>query len=238
VRSRILWLSFFALVVSLLPTRSSAQGCAGVMTPEYSSYVTVSYDADYNIYSTAGVDGYTSIGNTEYCPISGVTHRGDVCNTLGGVGGCSASGGVPPASYLGWTNPQEIVGVPGVIYLDSVTVEVICSAVGDIYSSGGGLSKYYEFAFTWMLRSGLPLIVGTNYFYPVIANCSNGTPDWYPATVEDSSVDAPIDVTFLTGSFMVRISTLAFWTSLGGFTIAAYPSTYPPEPCTHTGPQP
>lgn len=62
-------------------------------------------------------------------------------------------------------------------------------------------------------------------------------PDWYPATVEDATPDAPIDVTFLTGSFMVRVSTTAYWTTLGGFTIAAYPSTYPPEPCTHTGPQ-
>jgi hypothetical protein len=237
MKSRILWLSCLALMMSLLPSRSSAQGCQGVMTPEYSSYLTMSSDANGNYYSAAGVDGYTVIGNTEYCPINGVTHRASVCNTFNGVGGCSASGGVPPASYLGWVNTQEIVGEPGIIYLDTFTVEVICSAVGDIYSSGS-IKNYYEFAFTWMLRNGLPLIVGTNYFYPVIANCSNGTPDWYPATVEDSSVDAPIDVTFETGSFMVRVSTLAHWTTLGGFTIAAFPSTYPPEPCTHTGPQP
>src|ERR1700740_1153405 len=137
MRSRILWAALLlAVFVFVLPVRSIAQGCQGVMTPEYSTYTTIS-NVGNDIYSTAAVDGYTHIGNTEYCNINGTTHRGFVSNTLGGVGGEVYGGAVPPASYIGVVNPQKIVGVQGVIYVDSTDAWIACSAVGTIFSGGG-----------------------------------------------------------------------------------------------------
>lgn len=242
MRSRILWFAFLVLSLSLLPVRSSAQGCAGVMTPEYSSYLTISGDSSNHIYTSAGVDGYTAIGNTEYCNISGTTHRASVCNTLGGVGGCSTSGAVSPASYLGWSQSEEIVGVPGVNYLDSVSASVICSAVGTIYSAGGSLSKYIEWAVTTEKKNG----AGTYYpnqnvwEYPAVPWCNNGTPDLSDTPILDDSANAAIDVYWVEQALMIRLSTTSTWTRVG-YTATTSEYTTIPNPanfaCTHTGPQ-
>lgn len=165
------------------------------------------------------------------------THTPFVSNTVNGVGSGMVSG--TPVCVTCYLSEQYDS-------TDPITLELpdnSASSIGQVYCSVGGLifvieqNPYFEFAFTWMLKNGLPLIVGPTYIYPVTQNCSNGTPDWYPATVQDKTPDAPFDVTFLTGSFMVRASTTAYWTSILGFTIVTYPSAYPPEPCVHTGPQ-
>ena len=140
-----IWLfGVLALWLLALPTFTAAQGCQGIMRPEYSYYVAVTADQNDNPYSTALVDGTTVIGNTEYCPIGGVTHRGLVNNTLGSASGSVYGGAVPPASYLGVSNQKEIVGVPGVEYTNTISVEVICSAVGNIFSFSGSFVRLME----------------------------------------------------------------------------------------------
>ena len=140
MKSGMLWLVCFAFCMLAFPAIGSAQGCKGVMTPEYSTYTTFALDQSLHIYSTFAVDGTTIIGNTEYCNISGTTHRGSAYNKLGSVGGTIYSPPVPPASYLGVSNPQEIVGVPGVVYVDSTQGYVICSSVGTLFSASLNIS--------------------------------------------------------------------------------------------------
>ena len=133
--SRSIFLTLFVVGLLSLPAKSSAQGCQGVMTPEYSSYTSFALDAGFYIYSTAVVDGFTTIGNTEYCNISGATHHGTVYNSLNGTGGWVTGTAVAPASYLSATNSEDIVAQPGVVYTDDVDDEVICSFVGALYNT-------------------------------------------------------------------------------------------------------
>jgi hypothetical protein len=164
------------------------------------------------------------------------THTPSVTNIVNGVGGTVTGAAGCVTCYL---SEQVNDSTPVTLELSTTS-----STSGQVYCSVGGLiffaklSDYFEFAFTWMSKNGPPLIVGTNYIYPVTQNCSNGTPDWYPGTLEDSSSHAANDVRFWSGNFMVRASTTAYWTPLEpiGFTLVGYTSAYPPEPCTHTGP--
>jgi hypothetical protein len=139
VKSKLLfpWLSI-AVIALLIPVQTWAQGCAGVMTPRYSSYTSNSVDNNNYIYATIGVDGYTSIGNTEYCNITGTTHRPEIYNMLNTTGGYYFGSSVSPASYISFSNTQDIIGQPGVEYPLNDWAAIICSAVGTIYNSGGG----------------------------------------------------------------------------------------------------
>ncbi len=118
----------------LLAGPALAQGCRGVMTPEYSTYVSYSVGASYTIYSTVVLDGSTEIGNTEYCNLSGVTHTPTVRDRLGSASGSGSGAPVSPAAYLSQEETEQIVGVPRVVYYESASADVYCSAVGEIYS--------------------------------------------------------------------------------------------------------
>jgi hypothetical protein len=140
MKSRILLFSLFFLILLVLPTPNQAQGCQGVMSPSYSTYTSLSLDSSLHIYTTVVVDGSTVIHQSEYCNIGGATHKGSVYNKLGSTGGWVYGPPVPPAQYFAVTNPQEIIGVPGVVYTDTTQADVLCSFVGGLFNSGPGNS--------------------------------------------------------------------------------------------------
>ena len=147
MKSKLLWLSFAVISCLLLPTRGCAQGCVGVMTPEYSTYNSSSFDSSDHIYSSVSVDGYTLMGNTEYCPAAKTAiHTPRAYNVLSTMGGWINGNGAPAASYISVTNPEEIVGIPGVVYYNVMQTRVICSDVGSFYSAY--VSDYAEIATT------------------------------------------------------------------------------------------
>jgi hypothetical protein len=138
---KLLWLFFIIGTILLIPAPTLAQGCQGVMSPQYSSYDSESYD-NTNLYVNETVDGYTTIGNTEFCNISGTTHHAWVNNTLNGKGGWQAGPYVAPASYISFTNSQFIPAHPGVNYSNTIQAEVLCSAVGDIFGTPSSVFGY------------------------------------------------------------------------------------------------
>ncbi|MGH9698260.1 MAG: hypothetical protein ACRD5R_18025 [Candidatus Acidiferrales bacterium] len=119
----------------LCPRHAAAQGCVGVMTPEYSSYSTFSSDTGSDIAVSAVVDGYTEIHLSEYCQIPpGTTHQGRVYNVVNNVGGWSYGPTVSPSSYISLTNGQDIPADPGYVYDGDIEFLVYCTAVGDIFT--------------------------------------------------------------------------------------------------------
>lgn len=132
------------LCVLFSPHRASAQGCVGIMTSEYSSYISYSTNPDLNnpntatVYSTVVVDGYAAIHTSEYCQIApGTTHHGYVSNVLGSTGGGLSGPNVCPGCYISVSNSQQIAADAGVIYIEDSEATILCSAIGDIFSSVG-----------------------------------------------------------------------------------------------------
>jgi hypothetical protein len=108
------------------------------MTANFSTYVTYSADTSYHLYSTVLVDGSAIIHPSEYCNLSGVTHFGTATNVLNGTGGSVYGPRLSPSSYISVSNPQDIIGSPGVEYPESADGEITCSAIGTFYSSSPG----------------------------------------------------------------------------------------------------
>lgn len=112
--------------------KALAQGCGSWMTPRYSTYINYSTDWTY-IYTSVSVTG-TSTGT---CPVgcycSGVTHRPDVYNKIGIVGGWNSGTAVPWNSYIDYTSNRSAEATAGVDYKFSSIAEIICSAVGTFY---------------------------------------------------------------------------------------------------------
>lgn len=131
-------LPMLPLCLVLFAHRASAQGCSGLMTPAFSSYVTYSVDSSNNIYSTVLVDGSANIHTSEYCSIPyGTTHKGMAYNKLGSTGGAVYGPGVCPSCYISVSNSQQIAADQGVIYVENDEEDVQCSDIGIFWSSGG-----------------------------------------------------------------------------------------------------
>jgi hypothetical protein len=121
----------------------------------------------------------------------------------------------------------------------------LIEVAGTVKTVWASILDYFEFAYTWSYSAGGATIDGNgNYFYPVINWCANGTPDWNPQIVEDSSVTKTGDRYFVTGNFMKRPSTSSYWIPAdapfgsAGLTLVGFPGPIMPHLCTHTGPQP
>jgi hypothetical protein len=138
-----------ALAAFLAPSRSSAQGCVGVMTGNtYSSYVTYGLSASnaagpYTITKTVLVDGSATIHPSPYCNLSGTFHYGVVTNTLGSATGSTWGPHVCPACYISVQNTLQIAGALDITYLDDFSASADCSFAGTLFSSirGGGNIK-------------------------------------------------------------------------------------------------
>jgi hypothetical protein len=120
----------------------------------------------------------------------------------------------------------------------------LIEVAGTVKTVWASILDYFEFAYTWSYSAGGAVIDGNgNYFYPVINWCANGTPDWNPQIVEDSSITKAGDRFFVTGNFMIRPTPDSYWIAAdapfggGGLTIVGYPGPLMPHLCTHTGPQ-
>lgn len=153
MKLKILFL-FLAFIICLtLPTGGWAQGCQGVMTPQYSEYDTFSGDMSNHIYTTVVVDGYTTIHPSPYCNINNTYHTPCATNVLNGTGGQICGARVSPASYLSLSNAQQIVAVPGVAYVMTESAMVLCSAVGSIFGVPS-TALYVEEAVTYSKKIG------------------------------------------------------------------------------------
>jgi hypothetical protein len=131
-------LKIFLLVTFLIlvPTKASAQGCQGVMTPAYSTYNTLSMShttSTVYLNSNVVVDGTTYIVASRYCNLSGAYHRGVVTNILNGVGGQLWGPEITPSGYISVTNPQEFIWT-GIIYANTTVGEVLCSFLGALFN--------------------------------------------------------------------------------------------------------
>jgi hypothetical protein len=262
-------MKFKALILATLfallgfASKASAQGCSSVMVPNYSDYVDFGASSQSSASSTylthtLVLDGYGTLDTAmeEYCPgIQAALASGSVKHSaqvhtknlttgqdLGWHGGTPGS----PTAYLtetftgGYTALD--LGDPGEQFNIQYDFNIACTFGANIFSFS--LSKYEEFAFTVDSRRGVPLPLGDGmYLYRVVHQCDNGTPDWNPQIIEDGSPTAPYNIYWVTGSFMVRISTKAQWTSITapfgqyGITLAGYEEWRGLQECTHTGPQ-
>jgi hypothetical protein len=233
------WLLFLLFCILISPKSVPAQGCFG-MIPSYSSYFSYSADANY-IYSGVTVDG-TTTGNTQ----CGAMHRGQAYNMLGSTGGWSYGGFGPAASYIFFMNNQQIaVGQPGVVYEDDYIGQIDCTIAGIFYSAGG--SVYFEGASTHDKATDGGTYEGTFagepvYRYNVVHFCDNGTPDYNPPYLDDNNAHAATDRYFLGLAVLFRLTKTSTWSVLWPTGYATVnggppPQPYPPNLCTHTGPQ-
>jgi hypothetical protein len=153
--SRTLVLLASGIVFLLSVPNAAGQGCVGVMTPSYSTYTTISVDQNNNLYSTVVVEGSAIIHPSPYCNISGTTHRGQVYNQLGSTGGTVFGPFVSPSGYISVSNPQVIVGVPGVVYTNTTEADILCSGVGTIFNGGGRIFHRYGIQLSAYIFNGL-----------------------------------------------------------------------------------
>jgi hypothetical protein len=124
-----------AAILFLLCLPAFGQGCVGVMHPNYDTYSTQTIDSNDNIVSTVVVEGSTSVGQSSTCHLGSVTHLPGVSNVINGQGGWVYGSRVSPTTYISLSNPQDIIGVPGIVYVDNFSASVDCSAVGFIFAS-------------------------------------------------------------------------------------------------------
>lgn len=122
------------------PKGAAAQGCIGIMQPQFSSYtsyaVTESNSGVVSLSVSESVDGYTKIGNTEYCNISSAIHTPKIYVTVNGVGGWQNGPGESPYSYIGFTGVKAN-SVPIGSQLNVIAqAEVVCSFVGTLFDIG------------------------------------------------------------------------------------------------------
>lgn len=142
MRGTIAWVAVLssALAVLGLGPQLAAQGCAGVMTSNFSTYVSASEDSNGVLHATVTVDGTAIIHPSEYCNISGVHHQGQVYNNFNNNGGWTYGPYLSPYSYISESSTEDITGIPGVIYYDDFATGIYCTAVGDIYAYSGKLA--------------------------------------------------------------------------------------------------
>jgi hypothetical protein len=105
------------------------------MQPEFSTYVSYSTDGTY-VYSDVELDGYTKIGNTEYCNINGAIHTPRIYNILAGTGGWFNGSGQSPYNYTSFSNTQQSAFNPAQNYEAEYDGEMECSLIGTFYNTG------------------------------------------------------------------------------------------------------
>jgi len=127
------------------------------MVPYYSAYHAVSADST-GIHATVTTQGYASVTPSAGCNLIGVTHTAKATNTIGSTGGTQSGPASCPSCYLSVVNNQNVVGVPGVVYLIGFQSTVVCSRLGGgFFSNGGSINLPYVFV-TLHLTSGLNLV--------------------------------------------------------------------------------
>jgi hypothetical protein len=239
------------LAFSVLPMKAAAQGCAGVMTSEYSTYTTgsagsiTSITASSYLYVNVVVDGTAIIHPSEYCNIGNATHRGVATNTLGGVTSQVWGAPVTPSGYISVSNQQQLLTVPGVIYINSSVGEVICSFLGALFNITKATK--WEKALTkeesletesdcyWL--TGPLKIMDCNIDSVPLCTVATTPPDAHLTPTEWQVYPASAPLTWITLAFCDRPidpktgANLGPWSCFHG--AAAIDDTYTPYPCTH-----
>ena len=164
---------------------------------------------------------------------------------FGGTWSNNQTGAVPMRSYIDLAdNPIVLTVNPGEQIGDVSEATVYCTAFrGNIYSSTS--RKLLEYAETWTKASGTGSYIGTDngipeYYKPVTAYCTNGTPDYNPSNIYAYETNSPTDIYFPAHAWMWRLLSTSTWGVLLYVpAIYGYADNNPPlfHSCTHTGPQ-
>jgi len=118
------------------------------MTPNYSTYTSVSMDGTY-IYTSVNVSGSSS----GTCPTQpaylanechSTTHKPQVYNVIGSVGGWQYGSPVYWTSWLSFSNNQQIAYTKGVEYTFNNTGQVICTAIGGPIYNVSALPEFFR----------------------------------------------------------------------------------------------
>jgi hypothetical protein len=178
---------------------------------------------------------------SQYCRVnmSSAVHTPYVTNTMGSSGGTSTGPGVCPTCYTTFYTTLDIVGVPGVIYLDGGAGRMQCSIAGTFFS----LSNLFNFevAYTRFVTMGYTPDPGPppQRFYNVSPYCTPQTtpPDWNAAGLYWVTTDPPLIPTDVVDgkTICARIGTSGPWTCLpvGKFTGGSWNFPWPLGNCTH-----
>ncbi len=124
---------FVAMVLSCLG-HGLAQGCSNWMTPAYSTYATVTADAQ-KIYTSVSVQGTTNGVCPVGCGCTGVMHTPRVYNKLGSVGGWSGGSSATWNTYISYSKNQTVTAQSGTVYAFQSSGQVVCTAAGLLYST-------------------------------------------------------------------------------------------------------
>jgi hypothetical protein len=253
-----LWI--LLLMLGFVPT-GRAQSCLAGATFNVDAYTQYSMDANTTIHKTAILDGTITFPNGLSSGISGVYRRPQINSAFGPVSSSTSGSKLAVGNYMSIANSSQFVPAIGIQYTDDTDsfIESDCSWTGVMSKHSQYLSvvtyyhfqehspfmKYFEFAYSWVNKAGGGLGAGETWFYPVRPNCSNGTPDYDPYSVEVKSPTAAYEVSWIVGSFMARVHVTDTWTPIANFlggsffnvTINGFTYPVPPHACTHTGPQ-
>lgn len=127
------------LAVLLNCSEVRGQGCRTTLVPYFSTYSSVARDGK-NIHTIVSMQGYASVAPGPGCPMNTATHKAGAYNVLSTTGGWNYSASGCPSCYFSVTNNEQIVGVPGVLYLYNWEGASICSIVGTFWDRNGGSS--------------------------------------------------------------------------------------------------
>lgn len=162
-------LLFISLCLPFWCSVANAQGCRLDFTPNYAIYENVSSDGTY-IYTSVLVAGSTTGSGSAACNPNNVTHTPKAYNKIGTVGGWVTGTPGHMNSYSSVQNNQDILGGPGIIYLDA-SGEIDCSMFGTFWT-GGFNPKAIRLTTTYW---GPPPIDSDGECYYTTTACRNNT---------------------------------------------------------------
>jgi hypothetical protein len=154
VRLRIGAPTWFLLCATMCSHSAFGQGCAVTLQPHFSTYRSTVI-SDNVITQTVTIDGYASVFPNPGCQMNNATHTPKVYNKLGSSGGWYSGTASCPTCYVHFSNIQQIVGAPGVVYTTTTDSQEVCSMAGTFFNGGQVSGK-------------LVTLIGTNCFqnYP------------------------------------------------------------------------
>ena len=125
----------FLLCVSAVSRSAFGQGCAVTLQSHFSTYRSTT-TKDNVITQTVTIDGYADVYPNPGCQMNNAIHTPKVYNKVGSYGGWYSGTPNCPTCYYHFSNTQQIIGAPGVVYTTTTDSQMDCNMAGAFFQGG------------------------------------------------------------------------------------------------------
>ncbi len=144
---RLVLIGILLCLMVMLSHNASAQGCGATLQAHFSIYRTFGVNGK-TIYQTVEVDGYADVFPGPGCPMGSAIHTPRIENKLGSSGGWYSGPRSSASGYVSFSNNQQIIGAPGVVYFTETTAQMNCSLAGTFWGTPVATGKLYPLVTT------------------------------------------------------------------------------------------